>query len=79
MISNENVQGEGEAHVLSLESKSRTTMNLFNAGLGGNKWWAIDIRKGDELDEIALKALLREAVGYKTKHSVQESKGSRVV
>ena len=24
---------------------------LFNAGLGGNKWRAIDIRKGDKIDE----------------------------
>ena len=53
--------------------------NLFNAGLGGNKWRAIDIRKGDETDEIALKALLREAVAYNTNHSVPKSKGSRVV
>ena len=53
--------------------------NLFNAVLGGNKWRAIDIHKGDEIDETALKALLREAVAYNTKHSVPKSKGSRVV
>ena len=53
--------------------------NLFNAGLGGNKWRAIDVRRGDKIDEIALKALLREAVVYNTKHSVPKSKGSRVV
>ena len=53
--------------------------NLFNAGLGGNKWRAIDVRRGDKIDEIALKALLREAVGYNTKHSVPTSKGFRVV
>ena len=53
--------------------------NLFNAGLSGNKWRAIDIRKGDEIDEVALKALLREAVAYNTGHSVPKSKGSRVV
>ena len=53
--------------------------SLFNAGLDGNKWRAIDIRKGDKIDEIALKELLREAVGYNTKHSVPTSKGSRVV
>ena len=53
--------------------------SLFNAGLGGNKWRAIDIRKGDKMDEIALKALLREAVAYNSKYSVPKSKGSRVV
>ena len=50
--------------------------NLFNAGLDGNKWRAIDIRKGDKIDEIALKALLRGAAVYNTKHSVPKSKGS---
>ena len=35
---------------------------LFNAGLDGNKWRAIDIRKEDKVDEVALKTLLREAV-----------------
>jgi hypothetical protein len=50
---------------------------LFNAGLGGNKWRAIDLREGDRIDKTALKALLREAVAYNTKHSVPKSKGSR--
>jgi hypothetical protein len=50
---------------------------LFNAGRDGNKWRAIDFREGDKIDETALKALLREAVAYNTKHSVPKSKGSR--
>jgi hypothetical protein len=50
---------------------------LFNAGLGGNKWRAIDFREHDALDARALKALLREAVAYNGKHSVPKSKGSR--
>ena len=50
---------------------------LFNAGLGGNKWRAIDFREGDTIDKTALKALLREAVAYNTTHSVPKSKGSR--
>ena len=53
--------------------------NLFNNGLDGNKWRAIDIREGDSIDEDALKALLREAVAYNTEHSVPKSKGSRDV
>ena len=52
---------------------------LFNAGLDGNKWRAIDIREGDKLDTRALKALLREAVAYNTTHSVPKSKGSRAL
>lgn len=50
---------------------------LFNAGLGGNKWRAIDFREGDKMDKTALKALLREAVAYNTKHTVPKSRGSR--
>ncbi|MDB0566538.1 DUF1801 domain-containing protein [Ralstonia solanacearum] len=36
---------------------------LFNASLEGNTRRAIDIREGDRLDEAALKALIRAAVG----------------
>lgn len=39
---------------------------LFNAGLGGKKWRAIDYLEGDKLDGAALRALLREAVDYNT-------------
>ena len=35
---------------------------LFNASLEGNTRRAIDIREGDEIDEKALKALIRAAV-----------------
>jgi hypothetical protein len=50
---------------------------LFNAGLGGGKWRAIDVREGDRLDRSALKALLRAAVKYNATHDVPKSKGSR--
>lgn len=50
---------------------------LFNAGLEGGKWRAIDLREGDKLDTTALKALLRAAVDYNTTYSVPKSKGSR--
>jgi hypothetical protein len=50
---------------------------LFNAGLDGKKWRAIDFREGDTIDKTALKALLREAMAYNTTHSVPKSKGSR--
>ncbi len=37
---------------------------LFNAGLGGNKWRAIDFLEGDKVDERALKPLIRAAVAH---------------
>lgn len=50
---------------------------VFNAGLDGNKWRAVDFREADRIDKPALKALLREAVAYNTRHPVPKSKGSR--
>lgn len=46
----------------SLEDPS----GLFNASLEGNTRRAIDLREGDELDEKAFKALIREAVALNT-------------
>ena len=41
---------------------------LFNAGLGGNAWRAIDFFEGDKINERALKNLVGAAVDYnKTK------------
>jgi len=37
---------------------------LFNAGLGGNMWRAIDLFEGDKMNEGALKNLVRAAVEY---------------
>jgi hypothetical protein len=37
---------------------------LFNAGLEGNDWRAIDIFEKDRLDEAALRRLVRTAVAY---------------
>jgi hypothetical protein len=37
---------------------------LFNAGLEGNKWRAIDFHEGDRIDEPALKNIIRAAVAY---------------
>lgn len=50
---------------------------LFNAGLEGGKWRAIDFFEGDRINKPALKSLLREAVKFNAKHSVPKSKGSR--
>ena len=37
---------------------------LFNAGLGGNAWRAIDLFEGDKIKERALKNLVHAAVEY---------------
>src|SRR6266478_616132 len=46
----------------SLEDPS----GLFNSSLGGNTRRAIDFHQGDEIDEKALKALIRAAVALNT-------------
>jgi len=38
--------------------------NLFNAGLGGKQWRAIDYFEEDELDDAALKDLIITAIKY---------------
>jgi hypothetical protein len=37
---------------------------LFNAGLGGNAWRAIDLFEGDKANDRALKTLIRAAIAY---------------
>jgi hypothetical protein len=37
---------------------------LFNAGLDGNRWRAIDLFGGDKVNERALKNLVRAAIDY---------------
>ncbi len=37
---------------------------LFNAGLEGNKWRAIDFHEGDKLKERSLKVLIHSAVAH---------------
>jgi hypothetical protein len=37
---------------------------LFNAGLGGNAWRAIDLFEGSKINERALKNLVRAAIEY---------------
>lgn len=37
---------------------------LFNAGLGGNKWRAIDLFEDDKMNARALKNLVRAAIAY---------------
>jgi hypothetical protein len=37
---------------------------LFNAGLGGNAWRAIDFFEGDKINQRPLKNLVRAAIDY---------------
>lgn len=37
---------------------------LFNAGLGGNSWRAIDFFEGDKINERGLKSLVRAAIDF---------------
>jgi hypothetical protein len=39
---------------------------VFNAGLEGNKWRAIDFYQGDKINERALKNLIRLAIAFNT-------------
>jgi hypothetical protein len=48
------------AHGASLPDPDK----VFNAGLGGNAWRAIDLFEGDKINERALKNLIRAAVDY---------------
>ena len=54
----------------SLEDPAR----LFNSSLEGNTRRAIDLHQGEELDESAFKALIRQAVAF---NSASKSKPSR--
>ena len=74
------------AHANALKEKVKLTFlhgaqledphKLFNAGLEGNKWRAIDFYKDDKIDEQKLKTLLREAIEYNRTHKVPKSRGS---
>jgi len=48
------------AHGASLDDPDK----LFNAGLDGKVWRAIDVFEGDKINERALKDLIRAAIEY---------------
>jgi hypothetical protein len=51
---------------------------LFNAGFGGKVWRAIDLFEGDEINEQALKNLIRTAIDYnQAKSKKKASAGTR--
>ena len=46
---------------------------LFNAGLGGSAWRAIDFFEGDAINERALKNLVRAAIDYNQSKSKKKA------
>ena len=58
-------------------AKLKDPKKLFNNGLTGNKWRAIDIKETDKLNKPALKALFKEAIAYNKAHNAPKSKGTR--
>jgi hypothetical protein len=48
--------------------------HLFNAGLGGNEWRAIDILENEPLDEAALRRLVRTAIAYNRSQATSKAK-----
>ncbi len=49
--------------------------HLFNNGLGGKVWRAIDLSEGDAIDEAALTALIRAAIAFN--HGRLQTKASK--
>jgi hypothetical protein len=47
--------------------------HVFNAGLGGGKWRAIDYFEGDEINERALKNLVLAAIAYNQSKSKRKA------
>ncbi|NVI04326.1 DUF1801 domain-containing protein [Paraburkholderia youngii] len=60
------------AHGASLDDPH----GLFNAGLEGNARRAIDFFERDEVDERALKALIRAAIDYNQSHLKKNARGA---
>jgi hypothetical protein len=50
---------------------------LFNSSLEGNTRRAIDIHEGDEVDESAFKALVREAIGLNSSRKTKALKKAK--
>jgi hypothetical protein len=50
---------------------------LFNSSLDGNVRHAIDIQEGEEVDEAAFKALVRQAVALNSSRKSKPSKKAK--
>jgi hypothetical protein len=50
---------------------------LFNAGLDGGTWRAIDLYEGDKVNEPALQRLVRAAIGYNQSRLQKNARSKR--
>jgi hypothetical protein len=66
-------QGQSFAKGASLKDPAR----LFNSSLDGNVRRAIDIREGEEVDESAFKALIRQAIALNGSRKAKPSKKAK--
>jgi hypothetical protein len=64
MIAVANAHKEKVKITFSHGAKLEDPAKLFNNGLGGSAWRAIDLHEGDKLDKAALKNLIRAAIAY---------------
>lgn len=51
---------------------------LFNSSLDGNARRAIDIHQGEEVDESAFKALVRDAIAFNSSGKSKSAKKAKV-
>jgi len=73
--------GESYKNVVKLTfargASLKDTQRLFNSSLEGNTRRAIDIREGEEVDESAFKALVRQAVALNSSGKSKPSKKAK--
>ncbi len=50
---------------------------LFNAGLGGNQWRAIDLFEGDKVNDAGLKNLIRAAIQFNQSKPTKKASAAR--
>jgi hypothetical protein len=78
MIAVANAHKEKVKLTFSHGASLRDPDKLFNAGLEGKVWRAIDFSEGDEVNERALKNLIRAAIDYnQTRLKKKASAGTR--
>jgi hypothetical protein len=73
--------GESNKNVVKLTFSKGASLKdparLFNSSLEGNTRRAIDIHKGEEVDEFAFKALVRQAVSLNSSGKPKSSKKAK--
>jgi hypothetical protein len=75
MIAVGNAHKEKVKLTFSNGAKLNDPDKLFNAGLGGNQWRAIDLYEGDKINDRALQNLVRAAIEY-NQSKLKKKKGA---